>query len=153
NLNGAKRVLYRLPELLQAETVYIVEGEKDVENLRAIGLTASCNPGGAGKWRQEYADCFKADQFIVIIPDADEPGRNHAQQVAATLSGKVASVKILELPNLTPKGDVSDWLAAGATRTDLEALVTDAPVFAIVEDRNGMRFTSMCDFLNEPEEQ
>src|SRR5262245_42241363 len=153
NLDGVRRVLYRLSEVLCAETVYIVEGEKDVDNLRSIGLTATCNSGGAGKWRPEYAESFKSHQRIVVIPDADEPGRKHAQQVAATLAGKVASLKILELPNLPLKGDVSDWLASGGTRTELEALVGVSPEFVIGEERGGMRFTSMRDFLNEPEEQ
>jgi len=106
NLDGVRRVLYRLTEVLKADVLHIVEGEKDVDNLRSIGLTATCNSGGAGKWRPEYSECFKPHQRVVILPDADEPGRKHAQQVAVSLHGKVASLKILELPGLHEKGDV-----------------------------------------------
>jgi hypothetical protein len=101
-----------LPELLTAEYVFVAEGEKDVDALCSIGLRATCNPGGAGKWRQEYTDCFKSHQHVTIIPDNDEPGRRHATDVAASLLGKVGSVRILALPGLPDKGDVSDWLTA-----------------------------------------
>jgi 5S rRNA maturation endonuclease (ribonuclease M5) len=107
---GLKRLPYRLPELLQAEYVFIVEGEKDVENLRKIGLTATCNDGGAGKWRNELNQYFRQEQRITILPDNDSPGRDHAKLVASNLYGKVASVTVLELQGLPEKGDVSDWL-------------------------------------------
>jgi hypothetical protein len=47
---------YRLPQLLAApagSTVEITEGERDAETLAALGLIATCNPGGAGKWTAE----------------------------------------------------------------------------------------------------
>src|SRR5262249_704766 len=60
NLKDTRRVPYRLPELVKAvaagETIYIPEGEKDVDNLRAIGLVATTNPGGIKKWRDEYSE-------------------------------------------------------------------------------------------------
>src|SRR5262249_46267541 len=124
-----RRIIYRLPEVLTSNTVYIVEGEKDVDSLRAVGLTATCNPNGAGKWRSEYVESFKQHQHVIIIPDNDEPGRKHATQIAATLCGKVASIKIVELPNLLPKGDVSDWLNGGGNREHLEKLVTEKAVW------------------------
>jgi hypothetical protein len=127
HLDGVRRVLYRLAELMKAETVYIVEGEKDVDTLRGIGLTATCNPGGAGKWRADYVEAFNAHQHVVILPDNDEPGRKHAQQVAESLYGKVVSLKVLDLPGLPAKGDVSDWLATGGTWQQLEALVSSTP--------------------------
>jgi 5S rRNA maturation endonuclease (ribonuclease M5) len=110
DVQGLKRLPYHLPELLQAEYVFIVEGEKDVDNLRKIGLTATCNPFGACKWTAELTQYFRSDQHVTIISDNDEPGRKHAAQVAQSLSGKVASVKVLELAGLPEKGDVSDWL-------------------------------------------
>ncbi|MBN2566029.1 MAG: hypothetical protein JXB46_10005, partial [Candidatus Eisenbacteria bacterium] len=58
NLTGVRRVLFRLPRVLEAarsgETVYVVEGEKDVLSLEAAGVVATCNSGGAGKWREAY---------------------------------------------------------------------------------------------------
>lgn len=72
NLDGVPRVLYDLRELGGASLVYVVEGEKDVETLRSIGLVATCNPGGAGKWRAEY-NHYLRDKTVVILPDNDEP--------------------------------------------------------------------------------
>ncbi|HRH41019.1 MAG TPA: hypothetical protein PKY82_05195, partial [Pyrinomonadaceae bacterium] len=107
NLQDIKLVLYRLPEILSAEMVFLVEGEKDVEILRTQGFVATCNPQGALKWRDEYNDYLK-NKTIVILPDNDEPGRKHALQVATSLYGIAKEIIILELPNLKPKGDVSD---------------------------------------------
>ena len=110
NIKGLKRLPYHLPELAAAEYVFVVEGEKDVESLRKIGLVGTCNSGGVGKWSAELSQYFKMGQRVTIIPDNDTVGRRHAQQVAAALHGKVASVKILQLAGLPDKGDVSDWL-------------------------------------------
>jgi hypothetical protein len=107
---GLRRLPYNLPELLQSEHVWIVEGEKDVESLRKIGLVGTCNTGGAGKWTAELNEHFKPNQHVVILPDNDYPGEKHSELVAANLYGKVASLKILKLEGLPPKGDVSDWL-------------------------------------------
>jgi putative DNA primase/helicase len=126
-LNGQRRVLYRLPELVRAQAsdyVFIVEGEKDVENLRKLGLVATCNPGGAGKgkWRAEYNDSLRK-RHVVILPDNDDAGRAHAQMIAGALAPAASSVRVVELPGLPRKGDVSDWIAAGGTRDDLLKLV------------------------------
>lgn len=130
-LNGARRVLYRLPELLMADTikpVLIVEGEKDCDYLAALGFVATTNAGGAGKWRDEYNEALR-DRHVIIIPDNDEPGRKHAEQVASSLYGIAKSIRILELPDLPPKGDVSDWLDGGWTHEQLKALANDAPLW------------------------
>lgn len=130
NLQGVPRVLYRLPELLAADPddyVFVVEGEKDVENLRVLGLVATCNVGGAGKWRNEYS-LWLANRIVIIIPDNDDPGRIHAQQVynSLTQSNIGAVARILELPGLPMKGDVSDWLAAGGDADLLRSLAEKA---------------------------
>ncbi|GAB6038194.1 hypothetical protein JCM15519_27530 [Fundidesulfovibrio butyratiphilus] len=119
SVKGIDLVPYRLPEVLIAGTVYVPEGEKDVHAIEKLGLTATCNAMGAGKWRPEYNSHFQG-KVVVILPDNDEPGRKHAQDVAAQLHGIAEAVKVLDLPGLPPKGDVSDWLGAGGTR---EALV------------------------------
>jgi hypothetical protein len=130
NLQGVPLVLYRLPELLQTpadQIVYIVEGEKDVDNLRLQGLCATCNPMGAGKWKPIYNEALRGRQ-VVILPDNDEPGRKHAADIKKSLDGIAASVTILNLPNLPDKGDVSDWLAMGGTAQKLAELVRAAEV-------------------------
>ena len=127
SVKGTRRVPYRLPELLAdpAATVYVVEGEKDADNLACRGLVATCNSGGAAKWTAELSK-YLAGRQVIILPDADEAGRKHSQQVAALLSGVASSSKVVELPGLPAKGDVSDWLAAGGTREELERLADEA---------------------------
>jgi putative DNA primase/helicase len=130
NLAGVRLVPYRLPELLAADRdfpVFIVEGEKDADALRAIGVTATCNPMGALKWMDEYSEHLRGYD-CVILPDNDDTGRRHAQMVVKSLFGKAELVSILELPGLPEKGDVYDWLAAGGTREDLFALLSGAEV-------------------------
>jgi DNA primase len=129
NLEGIEPVLYRLPELLAAgkdEVVWVCEGEKDADRLAASGLVATCNPMGAGKWRDHYAATLEGRRAIVL-PDNDDTGRDHARAVAASLCGRAASVKVVDLPDLPEKGDVSDFLDAGGTVEQLRELADVAP--------------------------
>ena len=130
---GVRSVLYRLPQLLGAvrarRRIYVVEGEKDADGLEQIGLAATCNAGGAGKWSLEYSETLRGAD-VVILPDNDPPGRQHGAKVANMLCGIAASVKVVELPELPLKGDVSDWLDLGHTREELEALAEKAPIWA-----------------------
>ena len=111
SVNGTRKVPYRLQKVLVAEEVFVVEGEKDVHSLEKIGLTGTCNVAGAGKWLSDYNDHFRGKR-VVILPDNDKPGRDHARKVAESLHGIARSVKIVELPELPEKGDVSDFLQA-----------------------------------------
>lgn len=158
SLNGVRRVLYRLPEVVQAiaeeRFVYIAEGEKDVDSLRRCGRVATCNPEGASesgsKWRQEYTDALRG-AHVVILPDNDDPGRAHAKHVAAALSGVAASVRVLELPGLPVKGDVSDWLSAGHSVDELDELAFDSPCTALPsEPEPQRRFLSFADLIRIP---
>jgi len=106
-LKGVRRVVYRLPNVVKAEQVFIVEGEKDADALGRLGLVATTCPMGAGKWRAEYSGALQGKR-VIILPDNDAPGQEHASQVAASLQGVAASVKVLSLPGLPGKGDVSD---------------------------------------------
>ena len=128
-LDGVGRVLYRLPELLAAnldETVYLPEGEKDVDWLAKLGLVATTNPQGAGKWRNEYTATLKG-RHVAILPDNDQAGRKHAEKVAGALYGEATSVKVVELPSLPEGGDVSDWLDAGNSVDELLRIVDETP--------------------------
>ena len=120
-------LLYRLPGLRASgdATVWITEGEKDADRLHDEGLIATTNIGGAGKWRHEYAEEFRG-KHCVILQDNDKAGRDHTDAVARSLSGIAASVKVLLLPGLPEKGDVSDWLDDNGTVEDLERLAREA---------------------------
>jgi hypothetical protein len=123
NLNGTRRVLYRLPEVLAASDVLIVEGEKDAETARRLGLTATCNPGGAGKWKDEYSEKLRGKR-VTVVADGDNPGRKHAEQVAVSLAGEVESLKVLELPGAK---DLSEWIAHGGTHGVVSELIGSQP--------------------------
>jgi hypothetical protein len=128
NINGVPPLPYRLPEMQErpeGAPVFIVEGEKDADRLHGLRLCATCNSGGAGKWPEELSEYF-LDADVVIIPDADEPGRKHAQRVAAALHPAALSVRVL--PDL-PQKDASDFLDAGGTVDDLIALAEEAPLW------------------------
>jgi hypothetical protein len=126
-LGDTRRVLYNLGDLavFRDAPVLVVEGEKDCDNLHRIGLVAVTNPGGAGKWRPEY-NASLAGRQVVVVPDNDAPGREHARQVVRNLLPVADWVRVLELPGLPPKGAVSDWLKAGNDANALWGLAWDA---------------------------
>jgi hypothetical protein len=111
-------VLYRLPQLIATasswETVYLVEGEKDVETLESFDLIATCNPMGSRKWDESYTETLQGRR-VVNLRDNDEAGEKHAAAVAEALLGTVASFHSILLPGLPEGGDVTDWFDAGNT--------------------------------------
>jgi RecA/RadA recombinase len=127
-----RRVLYRLPEVLQAckagQLVYVVEGEKDADTLAALGLTATTVAGGAGtKWRPEWTESLEGGQ-VVVLPDNDPPGEAFARRVADSVPGS----RIVQLPGLHHKGDVTDWLRAGHSRDELVRLTRPTSLLVLV---------------------
>ncbi len=125
SVKGVTQVPYRLPELINATetggTVYLPEGEKDVDALWAIGVPASCNAMGAGKWPAELSEHFRGLD-VVILPDNDDAGRGHLALVGEALTGVANSVRSLDLPGLDQKQDVSDWIDAGGDAAALQDL-------------------------------
>jgi DNA primase len=106
------KVPYRLPELLKASLavpVHITEGEKDADNLAKIELIATTNSEGAARWTDDLNEFFR-DRVVYIHEDNDEEGRKRCQRIARALDPIAKSVRIVRLPGLAPKGDVSDWL-------------------------------------------
>lgn len=124
NRQGIEPLPYRLPELIKSsdQIVFIAEGEKDCDNLAKIGTVATCNSGGAGNWNPSLNQYFRG-RDVVILPDNDEPGRRHANNVAENLHSIAKRVRVVALPGLDKKGDVSDWIASGGTAKDLYQLV------------------------------
>lgn len=133
NLRGVERVLYRLPQVLGAvengETVVIVEGEKDAENVvQNLGLCATTCSGGVGKWRKEYSLCLVGAN-VLLLPDNDLPGKKDAPEIARALHESAKGIQIIELPGLAEKEDVSDWLEHGGTREALNLISDDTPLW------------------------
>jgi putative DNA primase/helicase len=129
NVNGVRKVPYRLPELLTLELkciVFIVEGEKDVETLRKLSIPATTNVGGAGNWDPAINEYFR-DRSVVILPDNDKPGRDHAAAVARNLNGVAETVRVVDIAahwsECPVKGDVTDWIEAGGDLKDLKAWI------------------------------
>jgi len=122
-LGETPRVLYRLPELLAADKnawVFVVEGEKDADNLAALGLVVTTNPGGAGKWGKLTDDSALHGRRVCLIPDADKLGRKHVDDVAQRMHGKATEVRILDLQKASEgfKGkDATDWLDSRDSQT------------------------------------
>jgi hypothetical protein len=117
SIKGVRIVPYRLPELLADlaadHVVFIVEGEKDVNSLRAVGVPATCNPMGANKWWPEFNTIFRGAD-VVLCGDNDEPGRKHIQLVASNLQDIAGRIRVLDLatfwPDIEASQDISDWL-------------------------------------------
>ncbi|HEX9950439.1 MAG TPA: DUF3987 domain-containing protein [Rubricoccaceae bacterium] len=138
---GPERPLYRAEDVRAAREagrmVFVTEGEKDADNVAALGLTATTNDGGAGtgKWHPEHAEPLRGVRAIVLH-DHDATGRAHARNVCRSLVGVAAEVRLLTLDTLPDgrpmpvKGDVSDWLDAGGTADMLKEAVRTAPVWS-----------------------
>jgi hypothetical protein len=124
-----RRVLYRLPELAEQRIVYFVEGEKDADRLAALGLAATTIAGGASAWREEYADQLVqvGAEAVRIFPDHDEAGERLAGAVARAALTRGLRVKLVRLPDLPARGDVSDWFDAGRDLAALLAVVEETP--------------------------
>jgi putative DNA primase/helicase len=169
---GVRQVIYRLPEVLAAiaegRPILIAEGEKDVDRCWREGLAATCNAGGAGKWRAELHAFFKGAD-VVVIGDHDPqaknrdgallwhkdgrpqlPGQDHATWVASRLLKVAGRVRLLRdlgevWPDCPAKGDVSDWFDAGKTAADLTAIVDALPNHVAEVPRKSARDEGVSD--------
>jgi hypothetical protein len=127
-------VPYNLPGLAPSpisEPVFIVEGEKGANRLIQLGLTATTNTGGALNWKSVLNRYFH-NRCVIILPDNDEKGQKHGIKVARELLPIAASVRVVTLDGLPPKGDVSGWLDADPanTKEGLLDYCTKAPLWA-----------------------
>lgn len=135
--DALRDALYRLPEVKQAiadgKTVYVVEGEKDADNLAKLGYAATTNAMGAEKWRKAHSEHLRGAD-VCILPDNDAPGRKHADKVAHALMYTAKSVRVLDIaaecPELPKKGDITDFfklLGKSKATAALEKLMADTP--------------------------
>jgi 5S rRNA maturation endonuclease (ribonuclease M5) len=133
NMQGVQRVLYNLPAVLNPKNrwIWVVEGEKDVNNLTKVGMCATTNVGGAEKWSDGYSDCLKGKE-VVICGDNDEAGQKHVKKVLESLAEKANSIHQIKIPD--PHKDVSEFIASFDTPEkaglELAVLVENAPVLS-----------------------
>ncbi len=134
------RPLYRLPDLLATPAgsrVYVTEGEKAADAVRAVGLTATTSPHGSkSAAKADWSPLSGRD--VVILPDHDRAGERYAADVTrlVTAAGakSVLIARLVEMwANLPKGGDMADLVEhrgsdAGAIRAEVEALAdkTDA---------------------------
>lgn len=148
-MDGVAKIPYRLNELVNQPTVYIAEGEKDCDALWALGLPATTNLGGAGKWRDGETQALKniGVKRVIVLPDCDGPGRKHADDIARQMKANGIACAIVALPGLSAHGDVSDWLAQGHQRAELEELA--AKPYVVQSAAAALPSTSVDDQLKQ----
>ena len=134
NLDGVTPGLYRLPDLVDERRLFLVEGEKAVDRLWTAHLPATCPPHGANKWKPDWSGDLSryGCRELVILPDADQPGRSFAERVAQTTwdldvpDDCRMTIKVIALPGLSGGADVFDWLEEGGTAAQLLRIVSSA---------------------------
>ncbi len=137
NAKDIKKILYRLPELIKADKdkpIIFVEGGKDVDNVRALGLESTTYFLVKGEWPEEYNKYF-IDRIVILCPDNDDTGRQYSLNIGKSISGVAKKVKWIELPGLGDKEDISDWIEKGGTAEELQKLIDAAPDFNSVADK------------------
>jgi hypothetical protein len=121
-LAGLKTPLYRLAEIRNEAFVILTEGEKDADAGAQLGLTTTTS-GGVNSFRGDHADMLRG-KSVVIVADADDPGREDAQKRAAMLYGKAVNVRVCEIPG---SKDLAEAIEKGVPKSVLLALFEDAP--------------------------
>ena len=132
--------IYRYAEVRKAiannELIFIAEGEDNVDRLWALGFAATCNIGGSGKWRESDTRDLQGAK-VVIIPDRDEPGINHAEGLHQQFPG---ALWLYPFPNSKawenlPKSkglDIADWIEHHQiTADDIKAAIGEKKVLKV----------------------
>lgn len=128
-----KRPLYRKAEITAAADVslaVVAGGEKAADAAVKLDLDATTCAGGEQAIRStDWTPVLRFEQVVVSV-DNDEAGEQYGQRVAAALLKlkPELSIKIVRLPDLPPKGDIVEWIAAGGTRDEFLRLVDAAEI-------------------------
>lgn len=120
-MGNKPKILYNLPLVLKTDTIAIVEGEKDADNLTDLGIVSTCNIDGGGKWCRSYNKWLK-DKNLLLFTDNDDTGLQRLVLLQQLLAGYNSLVIMHPLPGLSKKGDVSDYIKLGGTLEELRTL-------------------------------
>lgn len=141
---AAPRILYRLPDILNADPqaiVYLTEGERKADKLAKWGFVATAIAFGAKGWRDAYALSL-AGRTVVILPDNDDEGRSFADRAAKSIVAARGHAVVLPLPGLPAKGDIIDWqgsaddlraITDAALAAPEEPITAPAPMFPLID--------------------
>jgi hypothetical protein len=132
NAPAGKSLLYRLPELAKtpiSTPVHITEGEKDADALAKLSFVATTNPNGAANWKDDDLNEYFRDRHVYLHEDNDDDGRKRVLKIARALHPIAASVRIVRLPGLPPKGDVSDFLITDTAAVKFKQHCEAAPIW------------------------
>lgn len=153
NLKGCRKVLYRLPELLEAilnnKTIFLVEGEKDADKLIEMGLVATTALESL-KWRDEYSNTLK-NADVVILYDMDKTGLERRDLLCKHLYGWVKRLRVIDLPGLIYQEshghDISDWLTRGNTIINLQEILSRTSDYHLDNQKGKLRTITLEEFL------
>jgi hypothetical protein len=123
---GVPPLLYRLPEVMAAAEVDLLNGEKAANAGVKLGRATTCGPNGEGHWEPEFTEQLTG-KTVNIFTDNDNKGCEHGRMVARELFGKAKAVRLIKLPGLPPKGDLYDWIEAGGTAEQLHQHIEQSP--------------------------
>jgi 5S rRNA maturation endonuclease (ribonuclease M5) len=125
DLDGVQRVLYRMPDVISAAEILVVEGEKDAETARGLKMCSTTGGSASDPWLPQFTEALRGKD-VVVIADADEPGRTKAKTIASSLYGTAATVRLCEMPGAK---DLSEWMERGGTREQFLAFVSGLPAW------------------------
>lgn len=135
NLRDVQIVPYHLDKCVKAvaggETLHVVEGEKDCDVMWKNGLCSTCNPMGAGKWRDDFSGLFKGVRRVRVWADKDKTGRDHAVAVAKSMASVCEDVRVGLFPDINGHKikDAADWFGHGGSVSEFLSLESSLPVF------------------------
>lgn len=113
---GKKSLLYNLPNIIKSDVIYFVEGEKCANAIIELGYTATTLDSGANShWESDFTDILK-NKTVIILPDNDNPGIKYAKNIKKNIPWAI----VKELPELSKKEDIFDWLKKGHSISEIE---------------------------------
>jgi hypothetical protein len=152
---GVRRVLYRLPEVIQSLVVFVVEGEKNADDLnRALGtylhkhggidlgkvtidrIAVTTNMGGAMAWKTEFGyGKYFLGKIVVKLGDNDPQGQEHTRATCADIAKFAKNLYTLDLP-VGEGEDISDYLESHTVKEFLQLLAEHKHAYEVIEQKD-----------------